>query len=167
MGSDPERTLSGPEREYIKETYDVMLGTFKEYAEMIIQVGFCFFNHVGPKPATRFLSPSVYVLLRFSPRAYGSARSSVIFSFRLLKLPPPLVRDCPHKRGIHACLLLWPGFNSRLLGLFLSPTPLAAVSHETSSAMRLCLLRLTRFRASWPWSTTTLRSELTRGSSAR
>lgn len=39
MGSDPERTFSGPEREYIKETYDVMLGTFKEYAEMIIQVG--------------------------------------------------------------------------------------------------------------------------------
>lgn len=38
MGSDPERTLSGPEREYIKETYDVMLGTFKDYAEMIIQV---------------------------------------------------------------------------------------------------------------------------------
>lgn len=38
MGSDPERALSGPEREYIKETYDVMLGTFKDYAEMIIQV---------------------------------------------------------------------------------------------------------------------------------
>lgn len=38
MGSDPERTFSGPEREYIKETYDVMLGTFKDYAEMIIQV---------------------------------------------------------------------------------------------------------------------------------
>lgn len=38
MGSDPERTFSGPEREYIMETYDVMLGTFKEYAEMIIQV---------------------------------------------------------------------------------------------------------------------------------
>lgn len=37
MGSDPERTFSGPEREYIKETYDVMLGTFKDYAEMIIQ----------------------------------------------------------------------------------------------------------------------------------
>lgn len=38
MGADPERTMSGPEREYIKETYDVMLGTFKDYAEMIIQV---------------------------------------------------------------------------------------------------------------------------------
>lgn len=38
MGSDPERKFSGPEREYIKETYDVMLGTFKDYAEMIIQV---------------------------------------------------------------------------------------------------------------------------------
>ncbi|CAM9104726.1 unnamed protein product [Ectocarpus sp. 13 AM-2016] len=40
MGSDPERTFSGPEREYIKETYDVMLGTFKDYAEMIIQFGY-------------------------------------------------------------------------------------------------------------------------------
>ena len=38
MGSDPDRTFSAPEREYIKETYDVMLGTFKDYAEMIIQV---------------------------------------------------------------------------------------------------------------------------------
>ncbi|CAM9468938.1 unnamed protein product [Pylaiella littoralis] len=40
MGSDPERTFSGPEREYIKETYDVMLGTFADYAEMIIQFGY-------------------------------------------------------------------------------------------------------------------------------
>lgn len=38
MGADPERKISGPEQEYIKETYDVMLGTFKDYAEMIIQV---------------------------------------------------------------------------------------------------------------------------------
>lgn len=37
-GADPERVMSGPEREYIKETYDVMLGTFSDYAEMIIQV---------------------------------------------------------------------------------------------------------------------------------
>lgn len=37
-GADPERVLSGPEREYIKETYDVTLGTFNDYAEMIIQV---------------------------------------------------------------------------------------------------------------------------------
>ena len=29
-GSDPERTLSGPEREYIKETYNIMLGTFND-----------------------------------------------------------------------------------------------------------------------------------------
>lgn len=41
MGADPERTFSGPEREYIKETYDVMLGTFKDYAEMTIQVPGC------------------------------------------------------------------------------------------------------------------------------
>lgn len=47
MGSDPERTFSGPEREYIKETYDVMLGTFKDYAEMIIQVGRWFLKRFG------------------------------------------------------------------------------------------------------------------------
>lgn len=48
MASDPERTFSGPEREYIKETYDVMLGTFKEYAEMVIQVGLLrFLRRVG------------------------------------------------------------------------------------------------------------------------
>lgn len=38
MGADPERTFSGPEQEYVKQTYDVMLGTFSDYAEMIIQV---------------------------------------------------------------------------------------------------------------------------------
>lgn len=46
MGSDPERALSGPEREYIKETYDVMLGTFKDYAEMIIQVQLQYYSGV-------------------------------------------------------------------------------------------------------------------------
>ncbi|CAM9434451.1 unnamed protein product [Discosporangium mesarthrocarpum] len=39
-GADPERTFSTAEKEFIKETYDVMLGTFKDYAEMIIQFGY-------------------------------------------------------------------------------------------------------------------------------
>lgn len=50
MGSDPERTFSAPEREYIMETYDVMLGTFKEYAEMIIQVSCCTYIHTPRCP---------------------------------------------------------------------------------------------------------------------
>lgn len=37
-GADPEREFSGPEQEFMKETYDVMLGTFKDYAELTIQV---------------------------------------------------------------------------------------------------------------------------------
>ncbi|CAM9168269.1 unnamed protein product [Sphacelaria rigidula] len=39
-GADPEREFSGPEQEFMKETYDVMLGTFKDYAELTIQFGY-------------------------------------------------------------------------------------------------------------------------------
>jgi hypothetical protein len=39
-GADPERGMSVAEREFILETYDVMLGPFEDYAEMVIQFGY-------------------------------------------------------------------------------------------------------------------------------
>ncbi|CAM9680880.1 unnamed protein product [Chrysoparadoxa australica] len=39
-GTVEGRTLSEAEKEFIKEDYDVMLGTFDDYAEMVIQYGY-------------------------------------------------------------------------------------------------------------------------------
>lgn len=77
MGSDPERTFSGPEREYIKETYDVMLGTFKEYAEMIIQVGHWVLKRVALVPSKKHVPSEIYArTFEAAAKSYSSTSSS-------------------------------------------------------------------------------------------
>ncbi len=39
-GSDPQRGMSVAESEFMLETYDVMLGPFRDYVEMVIQFGY-------------------------------------------------------------------------------------------------------------------------------